>query len=170
MPYASRRYRRRVLISQYADRRILKIIFFVAAISALGCHTQTEQDKIQKTVADIQKAAEEKDVRKILNSLSRTYNDPQGFSYDTVKGLLVSYFFRHQKIHVYITNLDISAEGAAGKAAFQAILSGSSKTGTVADVVPEALGMYSFDISLKKEDGDWKVTSARWEKINQNRE
>lgn len=159
-----------VLISQYADRRILKIILFVAAISAFGCHTQTEQDKIRKIVTDIQEAAEEKDVKKMLNSLSRTYHDPQGFSYDTIKGLLVGYFFRHQKIHVYITNLDVSAEGAAGKAVFQAILSGASKTRTVADIVPEALGMYSFEVTMKKEDGDWKVTSARWERINQNRE
>jgi hypothetical protein len=165
MQYAGSRDRRQVLIRQYMDRRILKIIFFVAAILASGCHTQTEQDKIQKTVTNIQKAAEEKDAQKILKSLSKTYNDPQGFSYDTVKGLLAGYFFRHQKIHVYIINLDVSAEGAAGKAAFQAILSGS-KTGSVADGVPEALGMYSFDVSLKKEDGDWKVTSARWNKIN----
>jgi hypothetical protein len=30
--------------------------------------------------------------------------------------------------------------------------------------------MYSFEVTMKKEDGDWKVTSARWERINQNRE
>jgi hypothetical protein len=142
----------------------------VAVILACGCHTKTEQDKIRKTVTDIQNAAEEKDVKKIINSFSRTYNDPQGFSYDTVKGLLVGYFFRHQKIHVYITNLDVSVEDAAGRAVFQAILSGGSKTGTVADVVPDALGMYSFDVLLKKEGGDWKVTSARWGQINQNSE
>ncbi len=158
------------MISQYADRKILKIIFIVAVISAFGCHIQTEKDKIQKTITDIRSAAEEKDMKKILNSLSRTYNDPQGFSYETVRGTLQGYLFRYQKIHIYLTNLDVSAEGAAGKAVFRVILSGSSKTEPVHDVVPEALGMYSFDVSLKKEDGEWKVTSARWDKISQIRE
>ncbi len=159
-----------VLISRYADRRILKIILFAAVILAFGCHTQTEQDKIRKTITDIQEAAGEKDVKKILNNLSRTYHDSEGFDYDTIKGLLVGYFFRHKKIHVYITNLDASVEDTTGRAVFLAILSGASKPGTAADILPESLSMYSFDVSLKKENGDWKVTSARWERFNQKRE
>ena len=155
---------------QYTERRVLKILFIVAALLAVGCRTQTEQDKIRKTITAIQNAAEEKDVRKIIDCLSRTYADPQGFSYDTIKGLLVGYFFRHQKIRIYLTNLDVSVEDTAGRAVFQAILTGGNRTGSVADVVPKALGMYSFDISLKKEGGDWKVVSARWEQINQQKE
>ena len=52
------------MISQYVKRRMLIIILFVATISAFDCHTQTEQDKIRKTVTDIQEAFEEKDVKK----------------------------------------------------------------------------------------------------------
>jgi hypothetical protein len=143
------------------------MIVICAVTLHFGCHKETEQDKIRKVITTIQKAAEEKDIKKIINSLSKTYSDPQGFTYDTIKGLLLSYFFRHQKIHVYITNLDVTADDGMGRAVFQAVLSGGG-TGSAADVLPEALGMYAFDVSLKKEDGEWKVNSAQWNRIAGN--
>jgi hypothetical protein len=117
-----------------------------------GCHKETDQDRIKK----------------IVNSLSKTYSDPQGFTYDTIKGLLLGYFFRHQKIHVYITNLDVTAGEGAGSAVFQAVLSGGNSTGSATDVLPETLGMYSFDAFFKKEDGEWRVNSARWNRVAEN--
>jgi len=133
-----------------------------------GCHLETEQDRVRKVIATIQKAAEEKDIRKVVNSLSKTYSDPQGFTYDTIKGLLLGYFFRHQNIHVYITNLDVTVDDSVGRAVFQAVLSGGNKTGSATDILPEALGMYVFDASFKKEDGEWKVSSAKWNRVAEN--
>jgi hypothetical protein len=132
------------------------------------CYLETEQDRVRKVIATIQKAAEEKDIRKVVNSLSKTYSDPQGFTYDTIKGLLLGYFFRHQNIHVYITNLDVTVDDSVGRAVFQAVLSGGNKTGSATDILPEALGMYAFDASFKKEDGEWKVSSAKWNRVAGN--
>jgi hypothetical protein len=147
-------------------RRVVTILLiFVITITALGCHKETEQNKVKKVIADIQMAAEEKSVKKITNNLSKNYNDPQGFNYETIKGLLLGYFFQHPKISVYITNLEISIENTSAKAVFQTVLTGGNKTGSAADLIPESLGMYDFDVSLKKESGDWKVTSAKWEQV-----
>ena len=133
-----------------------------------GCHKETDQDKIKKVITGVQKAAEEKDVKKIMSSLSKAYKDPQGYDYETIKGLLLAYFFRHQKIHAYIPDLDVAAEGTSGKAVFQTVLTGGDKAGSVAGVLPEALGVYAFEVSLHKEDGDWKIISARWNRAAQN--
>ena len=133
-----------------------------------SCHKETEQDRIKKVIINIQKAAEEKNIKKIINNLSKTYSDPQGFTYDTIKGFLLGYFFRHQKIHVYITNLDVAADEGAGSAVFQAILSGGNKTGSAADILPEAFGLYAFEVSFKKEESEWKITSARWNRVTEN--
>ena len=98
-------------------RRVVTILLvFVITITALGCHKETEQDKVKKVITDIQMAAEEKSVKKITNNLSKTYNDPQGFNYETIKGLLLGYFFQHPKISVYITNLEISINNTSAKA------------------------------------------------------
>jgi hypothetical protein len=132
-------------------------------MTVLGCHKETDQDKVKKVVADIQTAGDEKDIRKIMNNLSKTYSDPQGFNYEGIKGLLLGYFFRYPKISVYINSLTISVEDTSARAVFQTILTSGEKTGSVTDVIPQSLGIWDFDVSLKKESSDWKVTSAKWE-------
>jgi hypothetical protein len=145
-------------------RRVVTfLLIFVVAIAVLGCNRQTDQDKVKKIITDIQAAGEQKDVRKIMNNLSKTYSDPQGFNYESIKGLLVGYFFRYPKISVYINNLTISVENTSARAVFQTVLTSGEKTGSVTDVIPQSLGIWDFDVTLKKESNDWKVTSAKWE-------
>jgi hypothetical protein len=145
-------------------RRVTTIFFvFAAVILLFGCHKETEQDKIKKVITDIQSAVEGKDIKNILNNVSKTYNDPQGSDYETIRRLLLGYFFRYPKISVYINNLDISVEdNTSARAMFQAVLTSGKKTGSVSDIIPESLGMYYFDVSLTKESNEWKVTSATW--------
>jgi hypothetical protein len=147
-------------------RRLMTIfLIFVITITVLGCHKETDQEKVKKVITNIQAAGEEKDVKKILNNLSKTYSDPQGYNYDSVKGLLLGYFFRYPKISVYINNLDISVENTSARAVFQTVLTSREKTGSVTDVIPQSLGIWDFDVLLKKESNDWKVTSAKWEQV-----
>ena len=146
-------------------RLMMILLIFVIIITALGCHKENDQDKVKKVITDIQAAAEEKDVKKIINNLAKTYKDPQGYNYETIKGLLVGYFFQYPKISVYINNLEISVENTSAQAVFQTVLTSGNKTGSVADVIPQSLGTYDFDVSLKKESNSWKVTSAKWEQV-----
>ena len=142
-------------------------LLFSLSITIPGCHKETEQDKVKKVITVIQKAAEEKDVKKISNNLSKTYNDPQGFNYDSIKGLLIGYFFQHPKISAYITDLEISVENTFAKALFQAVLTGRNETKSAADVIPESLGIYAFVVEMKKEQDGWKVTSATWVRVGE---
>ncbi len=145
-------------------RRVAAILLvFIVVIVLFGCHKETEQDRVKKVITNIQSAAEEKDIKKILNNVAKIYNDPQGFNYETIRGLLLGYFFRYPKISAYITNLDISVEDSiSARALFRAVLTTGEKTGSISDIVPESLGMYYFDVLLKKESNGWKVTSVTW--------
>jgi hypothetical protein len=144
-------------------RRVVMIFFiFVMVISIFGCQKETEQDKVRKVVTDIEAAAEEKDAGKIMDNLSKTYSDPQGSNYETIRKMLQGYFLIYPKISAYITNLDTSIENASAKAVFHVVLTSANKTGSVTDVVPRSLGMYDFNVSLRKESDGWKVTSAKW--------
>ena len=140
-------------------------LVFVIIITALGCHKETEQDKVKKVITDIQTAAQEKDVKRIIGNLANTYNDPQGYNHETIKGLLIAYFLQYPTISAYITNLEISIENKSAKAVFQTVLTSGNKTGSMSDVIPQTLGVYDFDVSLKKESNNWKVTSAKWEQV-----
>jgi hypothetical protein len=147
-----------------AMRRVVTIfLVFVVVLAAPGCNKETEQDKVKKVITEIQAAGEVKDVSKIMKNLSKSYSDPQGFNYEGIKGLLLGYFFRYPKISAYINNLTISVENSSARAEFQTVLTSGEKTGSMADVIPNSLGVWDFDVTLKKESNDWKVTSAKWE-------
>ena len=142
-------------------------LLFVLSMSTLDCHKETEQDKVKKVITDIQKAAEDKNVKKIINNLSKTYSDPQGYNYETIKGLLLGYFYQHPAISAYITNLEVSVPDTFAKVVFQAVLTGGSKTNSPADLIPESLGIYAFVVEMKKEPDGWKVTSATWVRVGE---
>jgi hypothetical protein len=46
-------------------------LLVVLSISTLGCHKETEQDKVKKIIIDIQKAVDDKNVKKIINNFRR---------------------------------------------------------------------------------------------------
>ncbi len=150
----------------YSMRRVATIlIIFAVAVVFIGCSKETEESKVKKVITEIQAAGEEKEVKKIMAHISKTYNDPRGYNYEGIHGLLLGYFFRYPKISAYIANLEVSLEGAAAKARFEAMLTSSDKTGSIKDIIPQELGVWYFDVTLVKESNEWKVTSAQWEEM-----
>lgn len=149
-------------------RRLLYLLYILPVLLLLGsCSKEKEEDKVKKVVISVQQAAEEKKISAVLDHISRSYRDPQGNDYNGVKGLLAFYFFRHQKVSVYMPNIDIMVTGPTAKAVFQAILTGRGTGEAAGGILPEALGAYNFEVLLSKEDGAWNVTSARWERAGE---
>jgi hypothetical protein len=133
--------------------------------SFLGCHKETEQDKVKKVITTLRKAGEEKDIRKISNSISKSYKDPQGNDYGSIKGLVIACFYQYPKISIYLTKLDVSVTGASAEASFQTVLTSRGAAESSPAVLPESLGVYAFDVVFKKESDEWKVVSAQWERV-----
>lgn len=150
-------------------RRLPCLLYILPAVLLLSpaCHKETEEDKVKKVITGVQQAAEEKKIKSVLDHISRSYQDPQGNDYNGVKGLLAFYFFRHQKVSVYMPNIDIMVNGEKASALFQAILTGRGTGEAAGGILPEALGAYNFEVLLAKEDGSWKVTSAKWERVGE---
>jgi hypothetical protein len=145
----------------------LLYIFPAVLLFFPACHKETEEDKVKKVITSVQQAAEEKKIKTVLDHISKSYQDPQGNDHNGVKGLLAFYFFRHQKISVYMPNIDIMVKGEKAVAVFQAILTGKGTGEDAGGILPEALGAYNFEVLLAKEDGSWKVTSAKWERAGE---
>jgi len=144
-----------------------RTIFLIVCLLLLlpGCQRDTEEAKVRKVIMAIERAAEEKDIRTILSHLSKTYHDSRGYDFNGVKGLLLSYFFRNQRISVYLTNLDVTADSVSARATFQAVLSAADKTGSAVGVIPDALGIYAFEVVFSKESEEWMVVTSTWERL-----
>ena len=142
-------------------------LVILGTLCTIGCHKETEEEKVKKVIVEIQEAAEQKEIRTILSHLSKEYRDPQGRDYNGIKGLLAFYFFRHQRVSVYITNLDVGVTDLTAEAAFEAVLTGGDKKGAAGGLLPDTLGMYRFTVSFIKESGDWNVLSAQWSRTGE---
>jgi ribosomal protein S17E len=141
------------------------IIIFII-ISGMACQRQDEKEKIKRVITGVQAAIEEKNIRAATGYIAKDYSDQQGNNFETLRGILLGYFFRYPKISGYITHLDISVDGASAQVTLKAILTSGQKTGSVTDVVPEQLGVYRFDVGFNKVSGDWKIISARRSQVN----
>jgi hypothetical protein len=146
---------------------LLYIGLLAAILLSPACHRDTEEDRVRKVITEIQQSAEEKKILAVLDHISMSYRDPQGYDRDGIKGLLAFYFFRHRKVSVYMPNVDIVVTGLTAKATFQAILTGRGTGESAGTILPEALGAYNFEVLFRKEDGRWKVTSAKWERAGE---
>lgn len=145
------------------ERWTAMILVLIFLIGHGSCRRPTEEDRIKKVVSDIEDAAERKDIKALLGHISRSYKDANGRGYEDIKGLLVMYFFRHQRVSVYVTDLDVRVSNNTAEVSFDAVLSGAKDLQTPADILPEALGVYAFKAAFVKDDGEWKVMSASWE-------
>jgi len=133
-----------------------------------ACQKKTEADKIRAVISDVQKSAEQKKIMTILGQVSKVYQDPQGNDYDAIKGILGFYFFRHQKVSVFIPDVDVLVTGPTATATFQALFAGrGSEEDTAKTFLPDAMSSYNFEVSFRQEDSAWKVVSARWEQAGQ---
>jgi hypothetical protein len=131
----------------------------------LSCHKASEQDKVRTVIANLQKAAEEKESKKIAHSLSTTYSDPRGNNYENIKGLVAAYFYQYPKISIYLAKLDVSVKDDSAEATFEAVLTSKGDNKPLPAFLPESLGVYAFDVFFKKESEEWKVVSAKWERV-----
>lgn len=142
------------------------IIVMVVFTQTTACHTETEEDRVRKVVSAVQQAAGEKKILAIQERLSRSYRDPQGYDFDGIKGLLAFYFFRHKTVGVAIPDIEVALDGQQATATFQAILTAKGVDGESANILlPDALGVYTFEVSFRKEDKEWKIVSAQWERV-----
>ena len=133
----------------------------LALLSVTACTKRTEEDKVRGVIEAVQQATEDRDAKGVLAHLDRSYRDAEGNDIQALKGMLFYSFLRHQKITVIVSNLNVAVEGTSASARFQAILSG--RTGASGDILPEAAGVYQFEVSLQKNQHDWLIRSARWE-------
>jgi len=146
-------------------RTIILLVLSALSTSFAACNKETEEDRVRKVIAGMQKAVEEKQVTAVLEHVSRSYQDPQGNNYDGIKGIFAFYFLRHRAVSVSIPSLDITVTNDMARVVFQAILAGREGGESAGAILPDALGVYQFNVVLRKEGDAWKVLSATWDRL-----
>lgn len=140
--------------------------WMLAALAlALGCSRGAEspEDQVRRVLAALEAAAEARDVGALKAHVSESYRDAQGNDRRAVLGLATAHFMRNSSVYVFarIGEVEIAQPGTARAEALVA-LAGTPIPDAAA--LPELhADLYRFDVTLRDEGGDWRVTSAEWQ-------
>jgi hypothetical protein len=125
----------------------------------------SEEDRVKAVINDTAKLAEAKDIKGILEHISKDYKDPEGNDRNAVKALLFVYFQQYEKVGLFVRDIQVTVEGDEAQAQVKVILTGGEDPDTIGDVVPASAGGYLLDLKLVNEDGEWMVVRGTWTDI-----
>lgn len=136
----------------------------VALLLVAGCGpADTPEAAVRRVIGELEAAAEARDVGAMKPHLSESYRDSEGNDRHAVLGMATAHFLRNRSIYLLtrVTELEISEPDAARVVVLVAlagtpIRDPSALLGVRAD-------LYRFDVRLRDEDEEWRVTSADWQ-------
>lgn len=125
----------------------------------------TEEDRLRLVVDEIAASARAMDVKGIMGHVSGDYNDDKGFDYDGLKRLLLREFFRTNKVGVFVRGVDVEVKGDSALVDTRVLLVRGRAVERLEDVVPDEANGFRFSVVFRKEDGEWKALSAKWDRV-----
>jgi hypothetical protein len=146
-----------------AARCVVMVVLFSALQALTACHSaSTPEAQIRELINRGEKAAEERSVSGLTDLLAADFRDGTGNSSVEIGRYLRGFFIANQKVRLLtrIDSIDVTGpDTATAKVSVaSATQSGEgSLTGLGAD-------FRTFDLSLIRESGDWKVRFAKWER------
>jgi hypothetical protein len=131
------------------------------ALLAAGCGPgETPDSQVRAVIARGEKAAEARDLSDLMDLVSPKYQDGQGTSRDDLKQSLRGYLVTHQSIHL-LTRVH-SVEFPYRDMAKVRLTLGTLGRDAAASTFDLAGDVYDVDLELELDDGEWRVTRARW--------
>ena len=142
--------------------RCCALLVVISLLSACGAPDAPES-QVRKALGQMETAVEARSTSDVLEWLSDSYQDVYGGTRQDASQYLRGYFIANQSIHL-LTRVDsvefpIPEEarvklsvGMAGREA-----AGSNDWNLAAD-------LYDFNVTMKREEGGWKVTYVKWQR------
>ena len=151
-------------------------IFLTASFSLIilscltGCSDEPElpEQQIRQFITLGEQSAEQRKMSVLKELVSDNYRDERNLDRKGILRLTQAYFMGHQNIHLFthIKDIHIIKPEQAHVTLFAAM------TGTAVDSMDAFISLrarlYLFELSLIKEEGEWKLNRARWRRAQIN--
>ena len=139
-------------------------VSLLAALALAGCSggEPTPEERVRAVLAELEAAGEARDVGLLKPHISEAYKDENGNDRRALLGLATAHFMRNQSVYllVRVNDVVLAEPGQARVDAFVALAGQPIRDATA---LPELRAdLYRFDLRLRDEDGEWRVTAADW--------
>lgn len=132
---------------------VIVTIGFMAACS----EPVPDEARLRQAVAEMEKAAEAKDTRPILDYLADDFLANKTYRKAKIRGMLFLQFRQNQHIHVYLHITELKITDDRAQLTCQVILAGRDEK-----IVPKRGRILVIHSSWQKRDGKWQVVRAQW--------
>jgi len=137
-------------------------ILLVSALAVASCGGDTSpEEQVRAVVAEAEAAAEARDASALLDLIADDYRDGRGNGAEVIRRYVRGYLIAHQSVHllVRIEEVELQATDVARLRATVAMVGREAERTAAWDLADD---VQEFDVTLAREDGEWRVTRADW--------
>lgn len=140
-------------------RRFSVLLMSVFFISACGTPDSPET-QVRRAIDAMEKAAEARDVGDLMEFVADDFRDQYGQDRDQLRQYLVGYFIANQSIHL-LTRIDELELPGPDEALVRMTVGMVGQDADAANAWNLAADVQDFEITLRRDDDDWKVLYAK---------
>lgn len=142
----------------------LHLVLCLVSLAAIvgGCgEADSPEAQVRALIGQMELAAEARDTSDVLELISAQYRDHYGNGRDEVGRAVRGYFIANQSIHL-LTRIEELSFPAEDEARATVLVGMVGRDADATDAWDLAADLYRFEIAAVREDGEWKITWARW--------
>lgn len=143
----------------------LIILSFIAIGFVFCAKPLSEEERVKAVIEDFATSARDKDIKRFLSHVSKSFSSDNGVDYNGVKGILLAQFLRAEKVSIFVRSVKVEVKGETALTDVKAVLISGREAKTIGDVLPNDAAGYRFSIVFKKEDNEWKAVTAKWDNV-----
>lgn len=142
------------------------MVVLSALVAVAGCRKQrSPEEQIRDTIAAIEEAVEDKDIKTVRGFIGDGYRDAEEHDRQEVLAFLHVLFRRHPAIHLLsrVTSVEIAPSGEAHATVLAAMASTPIKV--LEDLPRVQADVNRFDLTFARTGPSaWQVTAASWQR------
>jgi hypothetical protein len=140
----------------------LVLLMPLALLAACGAD-ETPEQQVRAVIERMELAAEERDASALSELLSPQYRDAHGNGPEEARRLMRGYFIANQSIRL-LTRVQELTFPYPDEARATVVVAMAGRDAEAAGVWPVSADLRTFEIVLRRESKDWKVSWARWDR------
>jgi hypothetical protein len=142
--------------------RTVAVSLLCALVLACSGGEPTPEERVRAVLAELEEAAEARDVGLIKPHISESYKDENGNDRRALLGLATAHFLRNKSVYLLVRVSDVKLP-EPGRAQVDAFVALAGQPIRDLAALPELRAdMYRFGFALRDEGGDWRITAADW--------
>jgi hypothetical protein len=145
-------------------RRTLATLALLAGATAIACQRDepTAHDRILATLAAAEQAAEAGDAAALKSGISDAYRDAAGRDKQAVGAIVGLHLLQQRSVHLLTRVVSVAVEPPGEARAEVLVAMAASPIDGPELLAGVRADLYRFDLSLREENGNWRVVSAAW--------